>query len=160
MIEKVEESEAGKLVIAEYASDFYEWTPNVRIVGTDFLSSDASLVLAMPADLSVWRGLAAEMMKEYGRKEFLFKQQPKEGSIVSLPPSLTETHTGKIHIISTDANERTETRSLRDLCKCTARRETFSQSTKRDRNQRTDRGSWARAFESWQSLCINLVCVC
>jgi hypothetical protein len=106
IIENSDVDQLGKLVIAANLETFYEWTPTVKIVESDFLATDHSMILCMPADLKVWKGLAAEMIREYGRKEFLFRQQPAEGKIVSLPPSLTATEGKYVTYLVTRTDER------------------------------------------------------
>ena len=57
---------------------------------TDFLMTSRSMAIAIPANLETQMRLSAKVHREYGHREFLFRQQPEIGKVLALPPSLTK----------------------------------------------------------------------
>ena len=78
------------LIQKQIPTNMNEWSRNIVMVETDFLQSDRTMVVAASADLQTKQRLSAELEREHGHKEFLFRQRPTVGKIILLAPSLTQ----------------------------------------------------------------------
>ena len=73
-----------------FGKGFVGWAPNLCLEHTDFLRVRRTMATSIAADLSRRIRLSAEMDKEYGHREFLFRQRPSMGKVIVLPPSLVK----------------------------------------------------------------------
>ena len=77
------------MFVYDFSHSFTGWSSNLRLEHTDFLTARRSLVVSVAANLDIKMRLSAEIDREYGHREFLFRQRPELGKILALPPALT-----------------------------------------------------------------------
>ena len=65
------------------------WSPNLCLDHRDFLMTSRTMAVATAAKLGTKTKLSAEINREYGHREFQFRQEPEIGRVLALPPSLT-----------------------------------------------------------------------
>ena len=83
------QTDIGKVILYEFRDSFQGWSPNLRLEHTDFLMTSRTMAVATPADLGAKMRLSAEINREYGHREILFRQRPQLGKVLALPPALT-----------------------------------------------------------------------
>ena len=83
------ETDIGRVLIYDFKHSFTGWSSNLRLEHTDFLTARRSLVISAAANLDMKMRLTAEINRENGHIEFLFRQRPEVGKILALPPALT-----------------------------------------------------------------------
>ena len=64
-----------------------EYSRNIILTDTDFILTNRTCAIAITADMSFRRALAADFKREYKNVEFLWKQRPGVGGVAALPPA-------------------------------------------------------------------------
>ncbi len=111
------ETETGKVMVYEFRDSFLGWSPNICLEHTDFLMTPRTMAVAIPATLESKMRLSAEMNREYGHREFLFRQRPEVGRVLALLPTLT-TEPGKYIFFLVTRNKEFDRVSIEDLFQC------------------------------------------
>ncbi len=111
------QTDTGKVILYEFRDSFLGWSPNLRLEHTDFLMTSRTMAVATSADLGAKMRLSAEISREYGHREFLFRQRPQVGRVLALPPALTTEPNKYIFFLVTRSKEFDRVR-IEDLFRC------------------------------------------
>ncbi len=84
-----QQTDIGKVIIYDFKHSFVGWSANLQLEHKDFLLTKRSMAVSAPASLESRMRLGAEIDREYGHKEFLFRQRPELGKVIALPPAIT-----------------------------------------------------------------------
>ncbi len=82
-------TEIGKVTIYDFKRSFVGWSANLQLEHKDFLTRKRSMAVSAPGSRDSKMRLGAESDREYGHKEFLFRQRPEVGGVIALPPAIT-----------------------------------------------------------------------
>ena len=83
------QTEISKVLEYDFKAGLVGWSPNLKLEHSDFLRTKRTTAVFVPANLDMKLRLDAEIDEEYGPREFLFRQKPRIGKIIALPPALT-----------------------------------------------------------------------
>ena len=84
-----QQTEIGKVIIYDFKHSFEGWSANLQLEHKDFLTTKRTMAISAPASLESEMRLGAEIDREYGHEEFLFRQRPEVGKVLPLPPAIT-----------------------------------------------------------------------
>ncbi len=77
------------------------WSPILSLEHADLLMTPKTMAVATSANIESKMRLSAEINREYGHRELLFRQRPPTGTVLALPPSLMA-EPSKIRLLSGD----------------------------------------------------------
>ncbi len=99
------QTEVGEVIVYDFKHSFVGWSPNLQLEHKDFLITKRSMAISAPASLESRMRLSAEIDRDYGHREFLFRQRPEVGKVVALTPAITSEEGKYVFLFITRAKE-------------------------------------------------------
>ena len=83
-----------------------EYSSSTILTDSDFVLTNRTCAIAITADMSFRTALAADFRKEYKNIEFLQKQRPGVGGVLTLPPAASQIPGECLYFLVTRATEK------------------------------------------------------
>ena len=95
-----------KRIVESYFNLPNENSSSIILTDSDFILTNRTCAIAITADMSFRTALAADFMREYKNREFLWAQRPGVGGVAALPPATSQIPGKNLCFLETRATEK------------------------------------------------------